>query len=140
MISPAEIFQSVLYNITDRAVVPHVVVGPASHDQQQAGVLSVMDAGAEAVEHYLPLVRPRFQIRCIAPTLERCEAIGRHTEQMLAGINTRVVGGQSDGDFYLVHSVTVSSAPSAHRDSDGTWEYLLFAGTMMGTSPIPPTS
>jgi hypothetical protein len=99
--------------------------------------MSLMDAGNEGLESYLPLVKPRFQIRCIADTLERCEQIGRHAALTLDGIDGRMVVQQANGEAYLVHGVSVSGGPSAHRDTDGTWEYLLFAGALMGTSHVP---
>lgn len=136
-LSPAEVFMDVVARVTQRDIVPHVIVGPADHHQQQGGVASIMDAGKEGIEPYLPLVKPRFQIRCIAPTLSRCEFIGTHVAYALGDVSTRLVARQVDGVQYLVHSVTVTSGPSAHRDTDGTWEYLLFATALIGTTPIP---
>jgi hypothetical protein len=136
--SPVEVFRDVVARHVDAAVVAHVVVGPLNDDQQKAGGVSLMDAGEARNELYAPLVWPRVQIRCIAPTLEETERIGRHVAFQLGGIRGRVVGEQtSTGDSYLVHTVNVNGGPSAHRDTDGTWEYLLFVETMMGTQPIP---
>jgi len=137
--SPAEVFTSVVRAYTDPTVVPYVVTGPLSNDQQRAGGISIMDSGAGRQELYVPLIHPRMQLRCVAPSLEEVERIGRHTGFALDAIPGRVEAvQQSTGDTYLVHSIFVSGGPSGHMDSDETWEYLLFVEAMMGTIPVPP--
>jgi hypothetical protein len=139
--SPVEVFKDVVRNAVVEEDVPFVKVGPLSPDEQRAGAVSVMDAGSGADEMYLPLIHPRFQLRCIAPTLESCERLGRHVGFALTLLPARVAGLQvSNGRTYLVHQIHVTGGPSAHRDTEGTWEYLLFADTMMGTVPVPVTS
>ena len=137
MISPVEIFMHLLIGISDRDVVPHVIVGPASHDEQQEGVASIMDASNEGIELYAPLVKPRFQVRCIGPTLSQSEEIGNHVAFRVNAAEGRHLIQQANGETYVVHSVYLSGGPSAHRDTDGTWEYLVFVGAIMGTSHVP---
>ena len=135
--SPVEVFADVIRSLTDRDIVKHVVVGPANHVEQQEGVISILDAGVGRQELYLPLVYPRMQLRCIAPSMEECERIGRHVGFAFNDFPGRMIGHQdSDGNDYLVHTLTASGGPSAHRDTDNTWEYLMFAETMMGTIPV----
>jgi hypothetical protein len=139
--SPAEVFRDICTTYLDPSIVKAIAVGPLSEHEQLSGGISIMDAGSGADELYLPLIHPRFQIRCVAPTLERCELIGRHVGFQLNDLPNRIVGRQgSTGESYLVHTVAVNGGPSAHRDTEGTWEYLCFADTMMGTSPVPSAS
>ena len=136
--SPVEVIADVLTSITSRDAVKHIIVGPASHEQQQDGVVSLMDAGKGREELYVPLVRPRIQMRVIAPSLAECETIAQHIATAITNVNQRMVGHQaSTGENYLVHTIVGSGGPSAHRDTEETWEYLLFAEALMGTVPIP---
>jgi hypothetical protein len=138
VISPAEVFMVALRGLVDSTTVPHVVVGPLSFLQQQAGGVSLMDSG-EVRSETLPLVRPRLQVRCIAPTLGQCEVIGRTVELAIQTQSGRqIITQPSTGEQFLLHTMTVNGAPSAHRDTDSTWEYLLFAEAMMGTIPVAP--
>jgi hypothetical protein len=134
--SPAEIFKNLVIERTARDVVKHVVVGPLSNAQQQEGGISIMDAGSGRDELYLPLAHPRLQLRCVGPSLDRSEQIGRHVAAALQDVLRFEVAQDSTGEKYLVHTCTITG-PSAHRDTEGTWEYLVFADTMMGTQPIP---
>lgn len=137
--SPIEVFRGLAQTRLDPAIVApaSIAVGPLNDAQQDAGGISIVDAGQGNAEVYLPLIRPRFQMRCVAPTLARCEEIGWHVAFTLHNLPPRIVAPQaSSADLYLVHVVAVSSGPSAHRDTEGTWEYLVHADTMMGTEPV----
>lgn len=137
-ISPAEIFKNVLLEYTDREIVPHVVVGGLSKQEQDAGGVAIMDAGSGEKDLNLPLIRPRMQLRCIAPSLAEVEVITRHVGITLDNIPVRILGHQdSTNEDYLVYYITVSGGPSSHWDSEETWEGLLFADTMMSTIPVP---
>jgi hypothetical protein len=136
--SPAEVMLDITRRITSEDVIPWIVVGPLSEEQQMAGGVSIMDAGQGQPENYLPLTRPRMQLRCIGPTLTRSEQIGQHIAESFRGVDNRTVGYQaSSGMGYLVHSLMGSGGPSAHKNDEGTWEYLIFIEALMGTVPIP---
>lgn len=137
-LSPAEVFADVVKQFTDRDVIPHVVVGPLSEEQQRAGGISIMDAGLGKPDSTGLVTSPRMQLRCMGPNLGRVESIARHAGFNLDNIRGRVVAHQgSTNEDFLVHTVSVDSGPSAHRDTDETWEYLIFAEAMMGTTPVP---
>lgn len=136
-ISPAELFRNVVLEYTSRSIVPNVVVGGLSHLEQTNGGVAIMDAGQGEVEMYLPLIRPRLQLRCVAPTLAQVDVITRHVGLALNAIPPRITARQDSTDEeYLVHYIFVSGGPSAHWDSEETWEGLLFVDTMMSTVPV----
>lgn len=137
-ISPAEMMKWVVEEYTSRDICPHVVVGGLSQSEQEAGGVALMDAGNGTVEKYLPLVRPRVQLRCIAPSLAQVEVITRHVGDALTNVPPRIAAFQASTDeHYLLHYVMVSGGPSMHWDTEETWEGLLFADTMFSTTPIP---
>ena len=76
-LSPAELLRALLLNEVDPGVVPNIVIGPATADQQAAGVAQIVDVGKAKVERYVPLIWPKHQIRCLAPTLSQADQIGR---------------------------------------------------------------
>ena len=108
-------------------------VGPCSHGQQQAGCISLMSAGLAELGTDLPLRRMRIEARCLAPELEQSETIGRELERVVDGASRVAVHQPSDGQDYLVHCMSVNGGPSSHRDSDVTWETLLFLEVLVGT-------
>jgi hypothetical protein len=75
---------------TSRDICPHVVVGGLSQDEQAAGGVALMDAGNGTVEKYVPLLRPRIQLRCIAPSLAQVEVITRHVGDALTNVPPRI--------------------------------------------------
>lgn len=136
MLSPVEVMRTLMEASIDHDVVSNFIIGPVSEKDQMTAAVQIMDAGQGAEELYLPLIRPRFQLRCVAPDLGRCEIIGRTVQYTLDALPARVVVPQpSSGESFLVHYVNVTGGPSAHRDSEGTWEYLVFADTMMDQRP-----
>lgn len=136
-ISPAELFADVLSRFTSRDIVPHIVVGGLSQTQQNEGGVAIMDAGAGKTELYSPLLRPRMQLRCIAPTLAEVDVITRHVGLSLDAMPARVTAHQASTDEdYLLYFVNVSGGPSSHWDTEETWEGLLFADTMISTVPV----
>lgn len=137
-LSPAEVMLDIVLSRTDRDVVPHVVVGKASHEQQQAGVVTLVDAGRGREELYAPLVRPRIQIRCLAPTMAESDALAGYVFERLHGLGRTVATQESTGLQYLVHFINITGGPSQHFDTEETDEGLMFADTMMGTQPVGP--
>lgn len=135
--SPAEVFMDIVRRFTDPTIARHVVFGPLSHEQQAEGGVGIMDAGQWREDTSGLLVYPRMQLRCIASTLDLCERLGRHVGFALDAMPGRVVATQvSTGNQYLVHSVTINSGPSAHQDTEQTWEYLVFAHAVIGLTPV----
>lgn len=133
----------VLLNEVDTRLVkgqPPVVVGPATNEQQQAGVISVTDSGPLRSERYIPVVYPRLQIRCMAHDVSVSDRIGWHVYDILHNRHRQVVTDSTDMSW-LVHRTEVLSGPSLHYDSQATWEQLLFVETMIGREPVSaPTS
>lgn len=137
-ISPAELVQDVLLRLCEPGFAPGgIVTGPATDAQQQAGVVSLTQAGLPVVERYSPIVWMRCQVRCLAPTLDLADRLGWAVQRNLEGLPNRVVARMASTDRrYLVHLSSVTAGPSEHYDSPETWEALLFAELMIGTEPL----
>lgn len=137
MISPAELMETLLGPLVPSDVAPAgVVVGPANDAQQQAGVVSIVDAGMPMVERYVRVTWVRSQFRCLAGTLEQADRIARTVQGALNQTGRTLVLQPSSGETYLIHLITVDAGPSMHFDSPETWETLLFAEVMIGTDPV----
>lgn len=114
-----------------------IVVGPASDAAQQAGCVSITEAGNTERELYLPIINGRVQLRGIHPHLEHAERIGRALYALLNNVDRVAVLQPSTSENFLVHSMSVSAGPSNHFDSGETWESLIFISIKVGTQPIP---
>lgn len=112
------------------------LVGPADHTQQQEGVISLMAAGTVRPEPDLPLQWLRIQARCLAASLAVSAAIGQAVVGAVHAVTRAAVRQPSDGQIYLVHCMFVNGGPSSHRDSEATWETLLFVEMLVGTEVI----
>lgn len=136
-ISPAELIRDVLVRLSDPEIAPGgIVVGPANDSQQQAGVVSIVDAGMPTVELYTPVISVRTQVRCLAGTLDMSDRIVRGCQRWLDG-RSRVLARQASTDRkYLIHYINVVAGPSMHYDSPETWETLLFAEVSIGTEAV----
>ena len=136
-VSPAELMLDVLERKLHPNVAPGgIVVGPASDAQQQAGVVSIVDAGLPRLERYQSLVWDRAQMRCIAPTLASADKIARGVQFALHMQGRIIARMESTGDKYLVHLVNIIAGPSMHFDSPETLETLIFAEMLVGTEPV----
>ena len=113
-----------------------VLVGPPEHDEQQAGCVSLMEAGQPREEPDLPLMWLRLSARCLAPSLKQSSDIGTALYGAVHGLIRQVVRQLSDGHSYLLHCMFVNGGPSSHRDSDVTWETLVFIEALAGTEAI----
>jgi hypothetical protein len=115
-----------------------VMVGPAKEEEFSIGCVSLAEVGFPVIEKYLPLVRARLSIRCIAPSLRQVELISRAVIDKWHLKNRRSVRQPSSGKLYLVHYTTIVSGPNMTPDETGTWfQETLFVETMVGTEPIP---
>jgi hypothetical protein len=113
-----------------------VVVGPATNFQQENGVLQLSDAGIAGRELYTNTTRRRISIRCLAPTIDQSERLScavieachrkRRIQQRLP----------SDGQIYLIIFMEVNGGPTLHRDSEVTWEMLVFVEMWVHTMPV----
>lgn len=120
-----------------------VVVGPANDAQQQAGVISLMAAGLPVIEKYAPLQWHRAQARCLAGTLDVADVLAQSVQRDIHG-QVRKLCFQAPNDLYpedtgqwfLIHLTNVVVGPSMHFDSPETWETLMFAELMIGTTPV----
>lgn len=138
MLSVSELLQGYLETRGDviDAAPGGVCVGPADNAMQQAGCVVLTDQGTFGREIYTATERLRVSCRCLAPTTELAERIARSVVDACHR-KTRVVMRQpSDGQDYLVHWIEVAGGYSIHRDSDVTWEGLLFVELWVGTCPI----
>jgi hypothetical protein len=137
VISPAELVADVLNRLSDPGLAPAgAIVGPATDAQQQAGVVSITQAGLPVVELYAPIVHMRAQVRCLAGTLDLADKLAQRVQLALHGKN-RLVGRMASTDTrYLIHSMIVNAGPSAHYDSPETWESLMFVHMIIGTEPL----
>lgn len=139
-VSPAEIVQYILTTYGEADFAPGgIIVGPATDVQQQAGVVSLTQAGLPVVERYVPsLLWMRCQVRCLAPTLDLADRLGRAVQRVLDTLPNRVLGYQASTDeWYLLHLSQTTAGPSHHYDSPETWESLLFAELMLSATPVP---
>lgn len=137
-ISPSELLKEFLESHLPTALAPGGVgVGPMFDDQIKEGCVSLMDAGMPQTEPYLPLVWVRGQIRCLAPTLDQTDRIGRGVWAVLDKRNRELVRQNSTGSTYLIHLINITAGPSQHRDSDENYEALMFAEMCIGLDPVP---
>ncbi len=136
-LSPAELLKVYLRSSVNPLVIApaNVVVGALSHDQQQTGGVSVMNAGLPELESNLPLVWVRAQVRVLASRHEKQDEISRHLWELCSQKN-RLVVADGYGRKWLIHVLNVVAGPSDHKDSEVTEEGLLFAHMMVGTEPI----
>lgn len=136
-LSPAEIGADLLIRWGDQDVAPAgVVIGPTNDTQQQQGVVAFMSAGLPQVEKYASIQWMRAQVRCLAPTLAKADAIAQSVQLSIHGLVRRKARMASSGEWYLVHLCNVTAGPSMHFDSPETWETLLFAEMMISNDPL----
>lgn len=140
-ISPAELMKDYLDKHVDAAVIvpENIAVGPVNKEMIDAGCIELVDAGMPKQEPP-GLVWVRSAIRCIGPTLDRVDVIGRHIWSICSNKN-RVTASMynPDGsvrDTYLIHVMKVVAGPSHHFDSEITWESLQFTEMMVGTTAL----
>jgi hypothetical protein len=132
---PAKCIRAIL--LADGDVDFDVKVGPLDDADQQAGAVSLMEAGMPVVELYSPIIRSRVQMRAVAGSLSRADVIGRRVQSVLDALGNRTqVTLDDEGTTWIVHTVSVDGGSSMHFDSSETWETLLFASVMMSKEPI----
>lgn len=135
-ISPAELVLTMLNEQLDRKIcLAGAVVGPASHEAQQEGIVSLTDAGPQ-LDRYSPVVKARIQIRCMANKLATCDLIGYHVASILHNRHREVIKQPSTGLKYLSYRCNVTAGPSAHFDSAVTWEALMFVEIEFHQDPL----
>ncbi len=136
-ISPGEMMVYVINTLGPFEIQGLAVAGPATDAQQQAGVISVVDAGLPVVERFRRVVWVRTQYRCLGGSLAKADELARRLHFFLNDLPSRTVGLMaSTGEQYLIHEVTVTAGPSWHFDSPETWEALLFTESLIGLDPI----
>lgn len=111
------------------------VVGPASDEQQVQGVVSIMEAGLAGVDENGITLGQRLSLRCLSHSLEQTERISRAVYTVAHGRGRTIVADASNNS-YLIHSVLVNGGPSTHKDSDVTWESLMFIEVLMAVTPV----
>lgn len=136
IVSPAELLMSFIDEQADRSIVPAgAVVGGADANQQEAGVVALMDAGDAKLELYAPLLWKRVQVRCMGPSLDRIDTMGNHVFDLLNDQKWLELS-DSAGKVWFVHGIYCSVGPSHHIDSQATFESLLFATVCVGRDPV----
>ena len=135
--SPTECFKDLLERkIPEHEIPGGVVVGPLNHEQQQLGGVALALAGRPRV-HEAAVINARMSVRCVGPTLDVADRIAFVIDaaaQML--LFHRELAHQFNGMEYLVHFANVTAGPSHHRDSNATWEALMFVEMMMSLDPV----
>lgn len=135
-LSVPELVFALLLRDVNTAICPYVRVGPTTHAEQQAGVVSVTPAGSTKINPHMPMRWARVQLRGIHHQIAQAEMIGEHVFQLLHTRHRELVTQPSSGNTYLVHNTQVIAGPSIHYDTPETWESLLFAEITVGTQPI----
>lgn len=113
-----------------------VRAGPADNVQQEAGVLVLADVGTAGREKYTPTTRRRISIRCLGPTIEHVGKLSRLVIDVCDKKNRVTQRLPSDDKKYLIHWMEINGGPSMHRDSEVTWEMLVFVELWVHTEPI----
>lgn len=116
-----------------------VYVGPVPDASIGQGALSLSNGGQPAIDKYVPMMRMRVQIECIAPTRETADDMERAVYETLHMLARRVMYQPSNGEKYLVSSVMITggpvSAPITEPGKEGT--SLLYAEVYLNTTPVP---
>lgn len=115
------------------------MAGPLDHEQQQAGAVNIVLAGRPRVDDTGLLVDARLQLRCVGPTIDVVDRIAFVVDLVCQTIS-REPARQANGDEYLVHRVNPVAGPSWHRDSNMTWEGLVFVELKAGLDPLTRSS
>jgi len=113
-----------------------VRAGPADNIQQDAGVLVLADAGSAGKELWTNSTRRRISIRCLGPTIEHVGRLSRLVIDVCHKKNRITQRLPSDDKKYLIHWMEVNGGPSLHRDSEVTWEMLVFVELWVHTVAI----
>lgn len=136
MMSYLEVMREALATLVQGEAQGGVVVGPATQEQLKAGVISLSSQGLAVSEPNLPILRARVTVRCLGPTID---VVARIADAVIAGLKTfsRVAVLQpSTGERFLVHSIVLSGGPALARDSETTWEVLLYLDTIIGEEAL----
>jgi hypothetical protein len=137
VISPAELVKDILDRLCLPGIAPAgIIVGPATDEQQQAGVVQIMQAGLPVVELYVPVQHMRCQLRCLTGQLGQADTISFRVQSQLHQRKRTIGRMKSTDQRFLIHLCNITSGPSMHYDSSETWETLLFAELMIGTQPL----
>jgi len=113
-----------------------VRAGPADNIQQEAGVLVLADVGSAGKELWTNSTRRRISIRCLGPTIEHVGRLSRLVIDACHKKNRITQRLPSDDKKYLIHWMEVNGGPSLHRDSEVTWEMLVFVELWVHTVAI----
>jgi hypothetical protein len=138
LISPSELIQTYIATSCDPTVLNplNVVTGPLSHAQQQEGGVSLTDAGLPDIALDAPVIWLRSQMRIINPKLSTADTITRHVFSLVHRKNRIIALQPSNGHEYLIHVLYVTAGPSQHKDTEVSYEELMFANAMIGTEPV----
>jgi len=113
-----------------------VVEGPADAIQQERGVLVLSDVGLAGRELYANTTRRRVSVRCLAKTIDRAGLIAQRLVTACDRKSRIQVRQPSDGQVYLVLFMEVNGGPTLHRDSEVTWEELVFVEMWIHMTPV----
>lgn len=137
IVSPAELLMIFINQYANPEIIPGgAVVGGATDDQQQAGCVSIMDAGNTKDEMYAPLLWKRCQIRCMGSSLDVVDNIGNHIFDLIDDQQNLEIEDQR-GKKWFVLGIYCATGTSHHFDSSETFESLLFANITVARDPIP---
>lgn len=134
--SPAEVVADLLTRYGRAAATYDVVVGPTTHEQKQAGVISLMAAGLPQIEKYVPLMWHRSQVRCFGGDLATADTIAGLVQRDIHGLVRKTCYQASNDSWYLVHLSNITVGPSMHYDTEMSWETLLYAELLIADDPV----
>lgn len=134
---PTELVKIFIEDNSDESVLPGgVFVGAAPDDAQQAGCVSLADAGSsKPEEENARLLWKRVQVRAMGPTLWKAERVGKHAFDLLRQQRWLTIT-DSNGHTWMVHGIYITASPSQHVDSPETWEVLGFINITVGADPV----
>jgi hypothetical protein len=137
MLSVIELLKAYLidWGIGDVAV-GGVTAGAASNFEQEHGVLSLTDAGIASRELYTSTTRRRISIRCLSPTVDQTEQLSRLVIDACHRKHRVQQRLPSDGQVYLILFMEINGGPTMHRDSEVTWEMLVYVELWVHTIPV----
>jgi hypothetical protein len=136
IVSPSELLKRFIDDHADPGILPAgAVVGGADDDEQNQGVVAIMDAGNTRDELYAPLLWKRCQLRCMAPSLEHADRIGNHLFD-LCNDQRNLVLEDSFKRLWFVYGIYCTTGPSHHIDSTEVWEDLLMANITVSRDPV----
>lgn len=134
--SAGEIVRVYLLSIVDPTIVPNVLWGALSEDQQTEGGVSILDAGLASVDRYAPVAGIKLRLRCMAPSLAQADQMSGYVTRLLHQRNRTVLSQPSTGVSWLVHLFNITGKANTTYIAPYLWDSSLFLEIRVGTQPV----